>query len=1231
MEPPSDFESDSDDVLESVRTHRMRKLRIFVCVGVSVVMLSCFVSKLVVVQFHSDSQTGQSVDLNEYGAVDFPNIGVVTQGYNIYYADPSPPNSHSDEHGVVHDPGLRKNVFAISYSRKKLTTDRRHRQLDGYHTTVDSGCATSFTSKSIVDTWQFTKETSKEVSLTVGVDATAGVAFPPAKKGKGDPNSKKPQVFAGATASIGVSATGTLSHTSKQVNEQTSKKQERFEQSVARCSSYISAIEFGDFPEPDPDFHKRVEAAGQDPSKHYALFNEFGTHFFTTVKMGGRSTVMTYVKHSEYKTMVKELKGVGVSVGVAAGATAAVRVGISAGPKPAGAAKSGNSIGKGAKKSLKVSAKATLLSPKEKTAMEIQNKFVQKQTNSYLGPPLTSEGVGAWSEAVKAHPTAMKTDRRSICMHPSYEQFGLQEVCDKSFASYCKGHLQKKMDDLQKKKDDLQRRRRRTRFRRWNGSRRRSRRRNICKVLSERECTVDPQCKDGFECLEFKCVKMPMCQIRICDDHYPACNGHLDLEPFSFKQKAAGKIYSLTNGGWDYRISAVKLSKECREVELVDKGNCKLGRDTVYKAGTHNLGWGPNDYTCMIRAFAQPAKDFYKGRKLQANGSEHNTMFTELAHSAFTNTSGTHMKIEESDLQAGSPGSDDVMDNDLIDLARINLKRAEERFENMTLHQKNRRLHASSLAGDYIKNIGKGLYGYNHFFGAPASSENAGTDPGFIHRPLWADTYTQGNVATMVDGVGVTLANAESSTKTGEEQESSRRLSVPEPQWLRMKGFSEDAVRRLEESEPVMRELISGPPRTLTGAMKVPDGFKVKMGKAVYCETDFSSDEVKSSYDYNAQAKDSFSLGGIDLGYVSFDYSAESQEFRESNGQFRKMMVSSKAECASFVLEITDLKNNPPPPSESFKFIASSVGSVEEFYILFDMFGLHFPSKVLFGSRYGYTRYTDEKGYKSVQDASGSSSVAVGVSYTQGVKKGGVKFGVTVSAKVKTTVKNKERTVKAVEESFTQVKECSVGKRMPDEGGIQAWVKDVGDEPMPIRFDLVSLCNHPVLDSKQSMCEKASKSYCSYLKRNNRDVQCHPIPRPSCLFDLDCKKHEVCVEGSCMPEPNCNVSLYSKGHFGGWKMAKGPVYYSNLPDGMEFDIGMMAGQISSYEISGGCAEVILMDKSHCRLVHKDNIVETMRTQNTRKRVGSMGSWINDDVCRVKLVPKKRWYDGTEYL
>jgi len=88
---------------------------------------------------------------------------------------------------------------------------------------------------------------------------------------------------------------------------------------------------------------------------------------------------------------------------------------------------------------------------------------------------------------------------------------------------------------------------------------------------------------------------------------------------------------------------------------------------------------------------------------------------------------------------------------DQIELARANLRQAEEHFLNVSSLRPSRRLHAAALAGDYIKNIGKGLYGYNHFFGAPASTENAGTDPGFMHRSVWGDTYSQGNVATLVD------------------------------------------------------------------------------------------------------------------------------------------------------------------------------------------------------------------------------------------------------------------------------------------------------------------------------------------------------------------------------------------------------------------------------------------------------------------------------------------------
>merc|ERR1719265_495932 len=55
----------------------------------------------------------------------------------------------------------------------------------------------------------------------------------------------------------------------------------------------------------------------------------------------------------------------------------------------------------------------------------------------------------------------------------------------------------------------------------------------------------------------------------------------------------------------------------------------------------------------------------------------------------------------------------------------------------------------STSATDYLKNIGKALYGYNAYYGEPASSNSAGTDPGWQHRPVWAASYVQRNVVQM--------------------------------------------------------------------------------------------------------------------------------------------------------------------------------------------------------------------------------------------------------------------------------------------------------------------------------------------------------------------------------------------------------------------------------------------------------------------------------------------------
>jgi len=129
---------------------------------------------------------------------------------------------------------------------------------------------------------------------------------------------------------------------------------------------------------------------------------------------------------------------------------------------------------------------------------------------------------------------------------------------------------------------------------------------------------------------------------------------------------------------------------------------------------------------------------------------------------------------------------------------------------------------------------------------------------------------------------------------------------------------------------------------------------------------------------------------------------------------------------------------------------------------------------------------------------------------------------------VAATETNTKRTREAVSKYFEEVKEFTVGKRMPDKGGVQAWIKDVGEEPMPIRFELESICKHPAMASKEKDCFEYSETYCSeHLQRMDESVSCTPSLEPECLFDLDCPlDHHVCNEGTCTPEPDCFVETF---------------------------------------------------------------------------------------------------------
>jgi hypothetical protein len=254
----------------------------------------------------------------------FPNIHLITYGYNLYLANPLPKYNYSVFPNM--DTGLTKPLFKITPSNR-TTADRRHSLPHGYGATVDFGCTTDFSTSMSRDTNEYCRMTSSDISLRGMAEIRAKVSYAvPSEKTQGGVKIKQSvQVVGYATA--GVAATG--EHEDKHVTTTSLLVEQRMIRASAKCSAYVAAIDYSDMPESDPTFLADVtKLKGLDDKQAYhKLFQEYGTHYLDTVQMGARYGTTFYIDDSKYKKLKQVTKGFGFSVSAAAGVAAKVAIG----------------------------------------------------------------------------------------------------------------------------------------------------------------------------------------------------------------------------------------------------------------------------------------------------------------------------------------------------------------------------------------------------------------------------------------------------------------------------------------------------------------------------------------------------------------------------------------------------------------------------------------------------------------------------------------------------------------------------------------------------------------------------------------------------------------------------------------------------------------------------------------------------------------------------------------
>jgi len=620
----------------------------------------------------------------------------------------------------------------------------------------------------------------------------------------------------------------------------------------------------------------------------------------------------------------------------------------------------------------------------------------------------------------------------------------------------------------------------------------------------------------------------------------------------------------------------------------------------------------------------------------------------------------------------------------------------------------------------HLPNVGKAMYGYNTFYGAPMSMENAGTDPGFMHMPLWEVTYNrkteagrvtffdvpgfksgrksgfssyQGTIQTDLGTTNLNIAEAKIQCQDNDEctgftcdqngcalKKGKELVSDPSGvhnSWV--KGEKVKMMRQLQNTKiddlndyPSYFDVATAKKACLssktctgitckagrcklgTGATVVtssgsvtyivsgravakakgwrrlkettptlvPDGWMASYGISAFCDTKFQTEEIKSSYDYEESASFNLNPWGLELGVADFSFSLsyEFKNFFNSNTKYKKTMYQTFAECVEYTMV---LDGKPPLSSKNFEEAARLVHDENEYHQLFQVFGLHFPSTVVFGARTGQSRLIKESSFKELTTKMSKKGVGVQISHAVDKTIKVVSAELTGSAKVEYGQATDSSDNKTFDDFFEERKEFSLGKKLPRDGDVGAWVDSATTEPMPIRYGLVSMCEHPALRSRRQLCWEFHKTFCTkFLAKTDPEVRCERGQKPECLWDIDCLPHQVCSEGTCIKEPDCTVYVYKKFAQQGEAKIYGPYYLKDAPQGRLVSLDKV--KIQSVKVSGGCEEVVFFDEDSCKDNKADNAVIVNRNHNEFKGISHLPSDLQNDVCKMKILPKKYW-------
>ncbi|XP_057301427.1 uncharacterized protein LOC130635919 [Hydractinia symbiolongicarpus] len=198
----------------------------------------------------------------------FPDFDYALFGYNIIFGYPL---------AVGHDPGLTHPIFTADYSRKKQTADCHYSLPYGYIVSPDVSCVTSFSSKVVQNSNQFSKSLSTSASVSGG---GWGVSF-------------------------------SASYQYKEKLSVMSSSESLFIFSEAKCNYYFAMLDEKNPPQLDQSFINTAKSLNTDEDI-FDFFDYYGTHYLKYVLFGARFVYEHKMSKSAYKKETS--KGQDVSV-----------------------------------------------------------------------------------------------------------------------------------------------------------------------------------------------------------------------------------------------------------------------------------------------------------------------------------------------------------------------------------------------------------------------------------------------------------------------------------------------------------------------------------------------------------------------------------------------------------------------------------------------------------------------------------------------------------------------------------------------------------------------------------------------------------------------------------------------------------------------------------------------------------------------------------------------------